>query len=104
MGIVEFARIPGLRPSRAARSAPDAQRIDCWTRAALGRASVREISDPPGVVATVEGLRGVWAFGSDEREARAELGSVLAEWAALKLSDGDADIPSIDGVSLHATR
>ena len=73
-------------------------------RAAAKHASLREIDDPVGVVTTVAGLDGVWAQGADTRAARTELLEVLIDGAALKIEHGDDDVPSIDGVSLYATR
>ncbi len=78
--------------------------VETWAEAAAEHASLREINDSDGVVATVAGLEGVWAQGSDARAAKAELLEVLIDWAALKIEHGDDDIPSIDGVSLYATR
>ncbi|WP_420625039.1 hypothetical protein [Candidatus Poriferisodalis sp.] len=78
--------------------------IVTWAEAAAKHASLREINDPAGVVATVAGLDGVWAQGADAGAVRAELLEVLIDWAALKIEHGDDDIPSIDGVSLYATR
>jgi len=80
------------------------EHVVIWAEAAAKRASLREIEDPVGVVATVAGLDGVWAHGADARAARAELLEVLIDWAALKFEHGDDDIPSIDGVSLYATQ
>lgn len=75
-----------------------------WAEAALRQATLRDIDDPAGVVATVAGLDGVWAHGADARAAKAELLDVLIDWAALKIEHGDDDIPSIGGVSLYATQ
>lgn len=75
-----------------------------WAEAAAEHAKLREIDEPAGVVATVAGIDGVWAQGSDARAAKTELVEVLIDWAALKIEHGDDDIPSIDGVSLYATR
>ena len=75
-----------------------------WAEAAAKHAKLREIDESAGVVATVAGLDGVWAQGADARAAKTELVEVLIDWAALKMEHGDDDIPSIDGVSLYATR
>lgn len=75
-----------------------------WAEAAAKHAKLREIDEPAGVVATVAGIDGVWAQGADVRAAKTELVEVLIDWAALKIEHGDDDIPSIDGVSLYATR
>ncbi len=77
--------------------------IVMWAEAALRHANCQETADPPGVVATVAGLDGVWAYGEDLREVRKELLEVLIAWASLKIEQGDDDIPSIDGISLYRT-
>ena len=76
--------------------------IDCWAETAARHAMLEPIGDPPGVFAAVAGIQGPWAFGDTRDEALAELKSVLADWAALKLEDGDDDIPDMEGVRLVA--
>ena len=75
-----------------------------WAEAAVKHAKLREVDEAVGIVATVAGIDGVWAQGVDARAAKTELVEVLIDWAALKMEHGDDDIPSIDGVSLYATR
>lgn len=75
-----------------------------WAEAAAEHAKLWEMDEPAGVVATVAGIDGVWAQGADVRAAKTELVEVLIDWAALKMEHGDDDIPSIDGVSLYASR
>ena len=99
----------GMRVSRSGEPTAHPQEahrgpVVVWAEAALGHASLQDIEDPPGVVATVAGLTGVWAHGADVREAREELLEVLVDWASLKIEHGDDDIPSIDGVSLYVTQ
>jgi len=77
--------------------------IVMWAEAALRHANLRDIDDPPGFVATVAGLDGVWAHGESLRDVREELLQVLIDWASLKIEHGDDDIPSIDGVSLSVS-
>ena len=71
--------------------------VETWAEAAAEHASLREIDDSDGVVATIAGLDGVWAQGADARAAKAELLEVLIDWAALKIERGDDDIPSALG-------
>lgn len=86
-----------------ARTSSDQQvQIATWAEAALEHADLADIEDPAGVVATVDGLDGVWAHGANAQAAKRELFDVLIDWAALKIEHGDDDIPSIDGVSLYA--
>lgn len=75
-----------------------------WAGAAVSHAVVRSIDDPAGLVATVVGIDGAWGFGSSPEEALDDLKSVLIDWAALKLADGDDDIPSMEGVHLVVDR
>jgi len=74
--------------------------IDRWAEAAVSYATVEQIQDPDGVVATISGLKGPWAFGESKEEAIAELESVLRDWAAIKLAEGDDDIPPMKGIHL----
>lgn len=75
-----------------------------WAEVAVSHAVVREIDDPPGLIAAVAGIEGAWGFGASPEEALAELKSVLIDWARLKLEDGDDDIPSMEGVHLVVDR
>ncbi len=75
--------------------------VQMWGEAALRHAYLRESADPPGFVATVAGLSGVWASGASRGAALEELLDVLVDWAAIKLDDGDDDIPVIDGVCVY---
>lgn len=75
-----------------------------WAGAAVSHAVVRSIDDPAGLVATVVGIDGAWGFGNSPEEALEDLKSVLIDWAALKLADGDDDIPSMEGVHLVVDR
>ena len=75
-----------------------------WADAAVSHAVVRSIDDPAGLVAAVAGIDGAWGFGSSPEEALDDLKSVLIDWAALKLADGDDDIPSMEGVHLAVDR
>jgi hypothetical protein len=90
------------RVSPAGNSSDEAVRIAAWAEAAVEHADLADIDDPAGVVATVDGLDGVWAHGVHAQAAKRELFEVLIDWASLKMQHGDDDIPSIDGVSLYA--
>lgn len=48
----------------------------------------------------IPGFQGVWANGASQEECRQVLGEVLLEWLALKLKDGDTDIPVVEGINL----
>ena len=78
--------------------------IECWAEVAASHAVTRRIDDPPGLIATVAGIEGAWGIGNTLEEALRDLESVLNDWAALKLRDGDEDIPSMEGVHLVIER
>ncbi|MDE0232091.1 MAG: hypothetical protein OXI56_09175 [bacterium] len=71
-----------------------------WAEVAVSHAVTRRSEDPPGLIATVEGVEGAWGFGDTNHKALEDLESVLRDWAAMKLRDGDKDIPHIKGVDL----
>jgi len=71
--------------------------IGQWTEAAVSYATIEPIQDPDGMVAVISGLAGPWAFGETKEAALKELESVLRDWAAIKLADGDDDIPPMKG-------
>ena len=48
--------------------------------------------------AEIPGFTGVWANSDTQDACREELREVLKEWLALKLRDGDDDIPVIAGI------
>jgi predicted RNase H-like HicB family nuclease len=52
--------------------------------------------------AEIPGFNGVWANGDTEDACREELREVLKEWLALKLRDGDDDIPVMAGNDLRS--
>ncbi len=52
--------------------------------------------------AEIPGFNGVWANGDTEDACREELREVLKEWLALKLRDGDDDIPVMAGIDLRS--
>ena len=75
-----------------------------WAEVAVSHAVTRRIDDPPGLIATVEGVEGAWGYGDTHEEALADLESVLRDWAAMKLRDGDQDIPQIKGRASRSGR
>ncbi len=89
-------------PDAYATGAGDARQklIALWAEIAVRHAIVRPINDPEGLIATVAGLDGAWAFGPTPEDAATELNSVLIGWATLKLDDGDTDIPPMEGLNL----
>ena len=75
------------------------QKLLCkWADQAAAHATVKNSKDPAGVIATVSGIEGVWGFGGSPEEALHDLRSVLVDWAGLKLTDGDDDIPVMEGM------
>ena len=74
-----------------------------WAEVAVSHAATRRIDNPPGLIATVEGVEGAWGFGDTDDDALEDLESVLRDWAAMKLREGDKDIPQIEGVHLILT-
>lgn len=74
--------------------------IALWAEIAARHAIVRPSDDPDGLIATVVGIDGAWAFGQTPEDAVAKLHSVLIGWATLKLDDGDTDIPPMEGLDL----
>lgn len=75
--------------------------IDAWAAAAAVQALVEPMEAPDGYYAEVAETPGAWGYGETEDEARSVLHSVLIGWAALKLADGDSDIPVMGGISLY---
>ncbi len=71
-----------------------------WAEVVVSHAVTRPIDSPPGLIATVEGVEGAWVYGDTREAALEDLESVLKDWAAMKLRDGDQDIPRIKGVHL----
>ena len=76
--------------------------VEQWAKIAVSRATTESIKDPDGIVATIVGIDGPWAFGQTGEEAIKELESVLIDWVTMKLEDGDDDIPNMEGVYLHS--
>ena len=74
--------------------------IEQWAQIAASHARTEPVDGRVGVAATVAGIEGPWGYGVTAEQAVAELRSVLADWAAIKLEDGDRDIPDMEGVSL----
>lgn len=51
--------------------------------------------------AEIPSFPGVWASSSSEEETLAELEETLHEWIALKIEDGDRDLPVVDSIDLN---
>jgi len=75
--------------------------IEEWASAAAAQAVVEPMEAPDGFYAEVAETPGAWSYGETADEALSVLHSVLVGWAALKLADGDTDIPVMGGVSLY---
>ena len=71
-----------------------------WADIAVRHAIVQPIEDPDELVASVANVPRAWGSGASPDEALADLHSVLIGWAALKLDDGDRDIPDMEGILL----
>jgi predicted RNase H-like HicB family nuclease len=69
---------------------------------ALDRARFERLDDG-SVCATVPGLRGVIALGSDRRTCRQQLTEVIEEWILVRVSQG-LSVPKLDGVGVHVRR
>ena len=75
--------------------------IEKWATVAAAQAVIEPMEAPDGFFAEVTEAPGAWSYGDTEDEALSVLHSVLVGWAALKLADGDTDIPMMGGVSLY---
>lgn len=64
------------------------------------KASVK-VCDDGSLFMSVEDLPGVWAEGRTLGEAVTELREVIADWAMVKMDDGD-ELPCINGINLNA--
>jgi len=54
--------------------------------------------------AEIPGFDGVWANSATPSHTLDELRSVLIDWLALKMENGDGDIPTIGGFDLNHPR
>ena len=86
-------------------AAQAAAAVNRWAAAAAAVAG----TDPPADgkqhwTATVDGCPGAFGWGHTRTAALADLESVLAGWAELKLKDGDTDIPSAGVSTSHQSR
>lgn len=71
--------------------------LSSYEMAALELARFERLEDGSWY-AEIPGFAGVWANGDTEDACRDELQEVLKEWLALKLRDGDDDIPVMAGI------
>ena len=70
-----------------------------YKKAALEKARLEQLSDGTWY-AEIPGFPGVWANDRDKEKCRQVLAEVLEEWLALKIQDGDDDIPVVGGINL----
>jgi len=77
--------------------------IRSYASAATLRAHVEEL-EPGYWYAASDEFNGVWGDGSSPMEALIEFEQAAAGWVALKLRDGDDDIPVISGSPLSRNR
>ena len=78
-----------------------AETLSRYEKTALELARFERLQDGSWY-AEIPGFAGVWANGDTEDACREELREVLKEWLALKLRDGDDDIPVMDGIDLRS--
>jgi predicted RNase H-like HicB family nuclease len=67
---------------------------------ALARRTLRQIEDHTWI-AEIPGFEGVWANGASAEDAGGTLYDVLSGWLALKMEDGDDDIPVLGNINLN---
>lgn len=72
--------------------------VEQYAEVAARHARFTELDD--GWFADVAGLQGAWAEAPTPDEARAELESVIASWALVKIHNGDR-IPLVEGCDLN---
>lgn len=72
-----------------------------YEKAALETAHFERLEDGSWY-AEIPGFPGVWANEKTQEACREQLGEVLKEWLALKLQDGDDDIPVVAGIDLRS--
>jgi predicted RNase H-like HicB family nuclease len=69
---------------------------------ALERARFERLEDG-SICATVPGLRGIIALGSDRRSCRLQLTEVIEEWILVRVAQG-LSIPWLEGVGVRVRR
>ena len=79
------------------------RQIDDWVAKAWDRSIVEPIADPEGYVAECDAAPGAVAFGRTAEEARAEMRTVLIDWAALRVERGYS-LPHVGGTVATAGR
>lgn len=75
--------------------------LTTYIEAALRRAVVDRMVDPPGLFAEIPGFLGVWATGDTAYAALEQLREVLEDWIVLQLRK-NIPLPEIDGVRLSS--
>lgn len=68
--------------------------------AAATEIAVLEEIEPGQWFVDLDALDGVWGEGDSAQAAKEDFHASVISWVALKLRDGDKDIPEINGVSL----
>ena len=86
------------QPNPTDREELEATLVDQWITAAMEHAYLRRLDY--GWYASIAGVDGAWGEGKKRKHALADLEVVLREWAAMKLADGDDDIPAMEGLTL----
>lgn len=74
--------------------------IDRYAKLAVRSASLKRLESGE-LFAEIEGMPGVWARGTSEKEVLEQLEEVIEDWTALKIQDGDKDLPIINGINLN---
>lgn len=76
--------------------------LTAYIQAALRRARCEALPEDGGFSCEIADLPGIWADGTDEAEARAELQDVLEGWVALGLALRHP-FPPLDGVEIRVS-
>ncbi len=74
--------------------------IERYAQAATRMAHIEELEEGD-LYASIPGFVGVWATADTRDALLAELGSVVEDWATLKVIDGDDDIPVVADIDLR---
>lgn len=77
------------------------ERLSRYEKAVLETAHFEQLEDGTWY-AEIPGCPGVWANSDTQDACLDELREVFKEWLALKLQEGDDDIPVVDGIDLRS--
>ena len=75
-----------------------------YINAAMRRAKYDLLADDEGFVGTIPGFRGLIGHAKTLEACRNDLYEALQSWLLVKLRDGDADVPVLNGLNLSATK